>query len=80
MSRHAIGIAVTVEGERRMGSGNCSYRAPGVFGLDAGIAVVDAGSAAAAVDPAGHGDEVRPAAERGPTAAISIDGPRAAPA
>ncbi|MHB1584131.1 MAG: ferredoxin [Acidimicrobiales bacterium] len=69
-----MGIEITVDRQRCMGSGNCSYWAPGVFDLD------DAGIAVVAADAAGHEDEVRLAAENCPTAAISVAERRAEPA
>jgi ferredoxin len=59
-------IEIEIDREKCMGSGNCSYWAPGVFDLDEdGIAVVIG-------DPAGHVDRVELAAEHCPTAAITI--------
>jgi ferredoxin len=51
-----------------MGSGNCSFWAPGVFDLD------DDGIAVVVGDLAGHEEQVRSAAENCPTSAIRVDG------
>lgn len=61
-----MGIEITIDRERCMGSGNCSYWAPGVFDLD------DAGLAVVVADPTGHEDRVRLAAESCPTGAIAV--------
>lgn len=63
-----VGMEITVDRERCMGSGNCSYWAPGIFEVD------DEGIAVVAGDPAGHEDKVRLAAENCPTAAITVTG------
>lgn len=55
-----------------MGSGNCSYWAPGLFDLD------DDGIAVVIGDPTGRDEEIRLAVEGCPTRAIStseVDGP-----
>jgi ferredoxin len=55
-----------------MGSGNCSYWAPGLFDLD------DDGIAAVIGDPTGRDEDIRLAVEACPTRAISTsetDGP-----
>ncbi len=49
-----------------MGSGNCSYWAPGVFDLD------DDGIAVLVGETDGHAEEIRLAAEGCPTRAISV--------
>ena len=61
-----MAIEIRVDREKCMGSGNCSFWAPGTFDLDdEGIAIV--------VDPAGDGeDKVVLAAQGCPTQAISI--------
>ena len=51
-----------------MGSGNCSFWAPGVFDLD------DDGIAVVCGEVAGHEEQVLLAAENCPTAAIRVDG------
>jgi ferredoxin len=57
---------VEIDRHTCMGSGNCSYWAPGVFDLDGdGVATVVG-------DVNEHIDEVRSAAENCPTAAITI--------
>lgn len=60
-------LKITVDRQVCMGSGNCSYWAPGVFDLDEdGIAVV--------VGPIeGRAHEIRLAEENCPTAAITVD-------
>jgi ferredoxin len=59
-------IEIHIDRDKCMGSGNCSYWAPGVFDLDDdGIAVVSG-------DPTGHEDRVELAAEHCPTAAITV--------
>ena len=50
-----------------MGSGNCVYWAPEVFGLD------DDGVAIVLGDAAGHEEQVRQAAKNCPTRAIQLD-------
>jgi ferredoxin len=56
-----------IDREACMGSGNCVYWAPEVFGLDDdGVAVVHG-------DPAGHEDGVRKASQNCPTGAIQLD-------
>src|SRR5438093_5277180 len=49
-------IEIHIDREKCMGSGNCSYWAPGVFDLD------DDGIAVVVGDPAGHEDRVELAA------------------
>jgi ferredoxin len=56
-----------IDREACMGSGNCSYWAPGVFELD------DEGIAVVCGDLSGHEDEVRLAAKHCPTRAIRVD-------
>ena len=59
-------IEIHIDRDKCMGSGNCSYWAPGIFDLDDdGIAVVIA-------DPTGHEDRVELAAQHCPTAAITV--------
>ena len=59
-------MEINVDPERCMGSGNCSYWAPGIFDLD------DNGMAVVVGDPTGHEEAVRLAAENCPTAAITV--------
>ena len=63
---HAVGIEIAIDREACMGSGNCSFWAPGVFDLDdEGIAiVVDAGAAPV--------EKVRLAEQGCPTRAIAL--------
>jgi len=67
-----MALEITIDRERCMGSGNCSFWAPNVFDLDDdGIAIV--------VDPAGDPEDKIVLAGQGcPTQAISIsrDGER----
>lgn len=69
-----MGLDVEIDSEVCMGSGHCTYEAPGAFGLDEdGIAFV--------VDPCGSDeDRVIAAARKCPTHAISLrrDGVRLA--
>jgi ferredoxin len=59
-------IEIRIDRDKCMGSGNCSYWAPGVFDLDDdGIAVVSG-------DPTGHEERVELAAEHCPTSAITV--------
>jgi ferredoxin len=61
-----VGLRVTIDREQCMGSGNCSYWAPGVFDLDDdGIAVVSGATE-------GADEQIRLAAEHCPTRAISV--------
>jgi ferredoxin len=62
----AMGIEIAIDRELCMGSGNCSFWAPGVFDLDDdGIAVV--------LDPTAQPeDKVVLAAQGCPTQAISV--------
>jgi ferredoxin len=61
-----VALDISIDRDACMGSGNCSFWAPGVFDLDdEGIAVI--------VDPAGQPDDkVILAAQGCPTQAISI--------
>jgi len=61
-----VALEITVDREMCMGSGNCSFWAPGVFDLDGdGIAIV--------VDPAAQPeDKVILAAQGCPTQAIAV--------
>ncbi len=62
-----MGLRVTIDRDQCMGSGNCSYWAPGIFDLDEdGIAVVCG-------DTEGADEGIRLAAEHCPTHAISVD-------
>ena len=69
-----MALEISIDRENCMGSGNCTFTAPGVFGLDdEGIAVV--------LDPTAQPDEKSVLAARGcPTQAIVItrDGERIA--
>jgi ferredoxin len=56
-----------IDREACMGSGNCSFWAPGVFELD------DEGIAVVCGDVSGHEEEVRLAAKNCPTRAIRVD-------
>ena len=56
-----------VDREACMGSGNCLYWAPAVFELD------DDGVAVVSGEVAGHGDQIRSAAQNCPTRAIRLD-------
>ena len=60
------GLEISIDRERCMGSGNCTFSAPGVFGLDDDtIAVV--------LDPSAQSEEKVVAAAWGcPTQAIAI--------
>ncbi|MGA7418148.1 MAG: ferredoxin [Acidimicrobiales bacterium] len=58
----------TIDRDACMGSGNCSFWAPGVFDLD------DDGIAVVIGDLTGHEEQVRQAAENCPTSAIVVDG------
>ncbi len=61
-----MALEIEVDREVCMGSGNCTYAAPGVFDLDDD-------SIAAVVDPsAAPGDQVVTAAQQCPTGAISV--------
>ena len=59
-------IAVVIDRDRCMGSGNCVYRAPAVFDLDADDVAVVVGDASA------DEDRVRLAVDDCPTGAISL--------
>jgi ferredoxin len=61
-----VTLEISIDRENCMGSGNCTFSAPGVFGLDAdGIAVV--------LDPTAQPEENTVFAARGcPTQAIAI--------
>ena len=59
-------IEIHIDRDKCMGSGNCSYWAPGIFDLD------DDGIAAVVGDPSGHDDRVELAAQHCPTAAITV--------
>jgi ferredoxin len=59
--------AEIIDRQACMGSGNCLYWAPEVFGLD------DDGIAVVLGDPAGHEEGVRMAATNCPTAAIHVE-------
>jgi ferredoxin len=61
-----MGIEIHVSRETCMGSGNCSFWAPGVFDLD------DDGIAVVVGDPAGKEDRVELAAQHCPTSSITI--------
>jgi ferredoxin len=67
-----MGLEISIDREQCMGSGNCTFSAPGVFGLDDdGIAVV--------LDPTAQTEDKVVVAARGcPTQAIAItrDGER----
>lgn len=67
-----MGLKITIDREQCMGSGNCSFWAPGVFDLDdEGVSSV--------VDPTAQPDEKIVLAAQGcPTAAIQVwrDGER----
>ena len=67
-----MGLEIAIDRENCMGSGNCTFTAPGVFGLDdGGTAVV--------LDPAAQPEEKVVVAARGcPTQAIAVtrDGER----
>ena len=67
-SRDASGLPAVelIDRDACMGSGNCSYWAPGVFELD------DDGVAVVCGDLAGHEDQVRSAAQNCPTQAIRV--------
>jgi ferredoxin len=63
-----VGLRITIDPAKCMGSGNCLFWAPAVFGLsDEGVAFV----AAQPVDEA-TSQQVRQAAEGCPTQAISV--------
>lgn len=65
-------VRIIIDREACMGSGNCSYWAPGLFDLD------DDGIAVVIGDPTGRDEDIRLAVEACPTRAIStsdIDGP-----
>ncbi len=66
MSDADASVEVTIDREACMGSGNCSFWAPGVFDLD------DDGVAILVADPQCHQDRVRLAAENCPTRAIHL--------
>ncbi len=61
-----MGLEIRIDRDKCMGSGNCSFWAPGVFDLDdEGIAVV--------LDPAAASeDQIEKAAQGCPTQAISL--------
>ena len=59
-------IEIHIDRDKCMGSGNCSYWAPGIFDLD------DDGIAVVVRDPSGHDDRVELAAQHCPTAAITV--------
>jgi ferredoxin len=61
-----MGLEISIDRDRCMGSGNCSFWAPGVFDLDDdGIAIV--------VDPTACGeDKILLAAQGCPTQAITV--------
>ena len=62
-----MSLQISVDREKCMGSGNCSFHAPAVFDLD------DDELKAVVLDPAGDPDEsVRLAAEGCPTGAITV--------
>ncbi len=67
-----MALEISIDRDQCMGSGNCTFSAPGVFGLDAdGIAMV--------LDPDAQPEEKVSAAARGcPTRAIAVmkDGER----
>ncbi len=73
MNEPTTRLKITIDREACMGSGNCSYWAPGIFDLD------DDGIAVVVGDPAGHEDRVRQAAEYCPTAAIHLSEEGAGP-
>jgi catechol 2,3-dioxygenase-like lactoylglutathione lyase family enzyme/ferredoxin len=62
-----MGLAVTVERNRCIGSGNCAYWLPGVFGLD------DAGYAFVGDVTRGTEDDIVTVARRCPTGAITVE-------
>jgi ferredoxin len=67
-----VTVRIVIDREVCMGSGNCSYWAPGLFDLD------DDGIAVVIGDPTGRDEEIRLAVEGCPTRAIStseVDGP-----
>ena len=67
MTEEATGpLTVTIDRERCMGSGNCTYWAGEVFDLGEDLLAVVVG------DPAERPDRVRLAAEHCPTNAISL--------
>ena len=63
-----MGTSIKIEIDRTtcMGSGNCSFWAPGVFDVD------DEGVAVVCGDPAGHEDRVELAAQHCPTSSIKV--------
>lgn len=64
--RASMSVEIRIDRETCMGSGNCSFWAPGVFDLDnEGLAVVVG-------DPTGHEDRVELAAQHCPTASITV--------
>jgi ferredoxin len=62
-----MSIEIRIDRETCMGSGNCSFWAPGIFDLD------DDGIAVVCGDPAGHEDRVELAATHCPTSSISVE-------
>jgi ferredoxin len=59
-------VRITIDRERCMGSGNCSFWAPATFDLDDELKAI-------VVDPGGDADEkIRSAAEACPTHAIAV--------
>lgn len=67
MTSGAPKLEVSVDRDRCMGSGNCSFRAPAIFDLD------DAGTAVVIGDPTADEEAVRFAVEECPTHALSLD-------
>jgi ferredoxin len=61
-----MAIEIRIDRTTCMGSGNCSFWAPGVFDLD------DEGIAVVVCDPTGHEDRVDLAAQHCPTSSISV--------
>jgi ferredoxin len=60
-------MKITIDREKCMGSGNCSFMAPGTFDLDDDLKAV-------VIDPDGDGpDAVALAADGCPTKAITFD-------
>jgi len=67
MSPGAVPDRVVIDRDACMGSGNCAFWAPDVFGLDDDDVAVVIG------DVAGREDEVRKAAANCPTSAIHLE-------
>ena len=62
-----MALEIRINRETCMGSGNCSFWAPGIFDLD------DEGIAVVCGDPTGHEDRVELAAQHCPTSSITVE-------